>query len=282
MSRIALLTLIVVAACSSNFDALRAGEENTDAAVKERMRAEADRARQDAFDRMQQSQQAMKERIKLKAAEIDAQIQDLRKAGNEDKAASLEQTRAALMRSLAEADAQPFVPQLEDIQRVLADKKQPPNPPQSRLRVKLPNGAELEAEGQWLQTMPDTTREILEQFSDPAKDGAITFRVPDQLDVDAVVQLHNMLVKVAPKVELEYSEKLRLLTAVSEDPAQLRRVAGVFRSLKSNFDNPKKMQFKDAIDPNMKFPGQPEDMKKIGPGVPPGGKGKGEMDVKKQ
>src|SRR6185295_5023338 len=216
MSRIACCCLVL---CAAVF----AGETDV-----ERIKAEAEKLRDQVkqmeratVDKAQQTAQALKERLKARMAEMDDKIQILRKEGKEDERVAMEQARAQMQQRIGEAEMQmPGMPG-EDVQQRVAGRPAQ-NGGMSRLRVKLATGAELEAEGPWLQTMPETTREILDQFADPAKDGAVSFRVPDQIDGEGILQLRTTLVKIAPRVNVEYAERIRLMTASSEDPVQLR------------------------------------------------------------
>src|SRR5258706_11979049 len=134
MPRIAVLSIVSVALLSGFV--LCAGEDNPELErMKEKLKLELDRQRQDTIDKVQQNQQALRDRIKMKAAELDEQIDAMCKAGNDDKAVALKQTRAALRKRLAEAETQPLVAQMDDMQRVLAEKKQQPNSP-ARFAVK--------------------------------------------------------------------------------------------------------------------------------------------------
>ncbi len=201
-----------------------------------------------------------KEGLKRKLAEIEAQVQEIKavKNGDTSNLQFLEQARAAITKKLLEMDVGPL--QFVENGQPVANKKQDAAQ-NSKLHVKLANGGELDAEGPWLQQMPEA-RDILEQFNDAAKDGAVTFRVPDQFDVEAIKE---QIRKVAPKVTVEYAEKLRLVTAVSEDAAQLRRVASIFKMLRSG--NPFDQKFKGGeFNPGMRPDG---DMKKFNPGQPP-------------
>lgn len=202
---------------------------------------------------------SVKEGLKRKLAEIDAQVQEFKQIKNGDMVnlQFLEQARAAINKKLLEIDVGPL--QFTDNGPAGMNKKQ--DAQNSKLHVKLANGGELDAEGPWLQQMPEV-RDMLEQFTDAAKDGAVTFRVPEQFDVEAIKE---QIRKVAPKVTVEFAEKLRLVTAVSDDAAQLRRAAGIFKMLRPG--NPFDQKFKGGeFNPGMRPDGE---MKKFNPGQPP-------------
>lgn len=213
-------------------------------------------------------------RAKKKLAEIEAEMQKA-KQGRKDEVdvgrlQLLDQARTALTKKLLELEVGFALP--DD---PLRNAKQMMGVQNSKLHLKLANGTELDAEGPWLQQSSEA-RDLLEQFNDPARDGALSFRVQDQAEVDAI---REQLSKVAPAVKIEFSEKLRLLTAVSEDPAQLRRAAGVMKTLRPNgfngFDprmkngefNPNTQNNKNGMqdgDPRKMQPGKPgvDDVKK--------------------
>ncbi len=175
-----------------------------------------------------------KDRLKAKLAEIDGEMQKFKGGRKEDidfnRVQLIEQSRGAIAKKLLELELG-FSFGGDDPQK---NSKQMMQAQNSRFHLKLPNGAELEAEGPWLQNSPEA-REVLETFNDPAKDGAISLRVMDPMEVDAI---KDQLAKVAPNVKSEFSEKLRLLSLMSDDPVQLRRAAGVLKALRQNGPNP--------------------------------------------
>lgn len=237
-----------------------------------------------------ESREMLRQRLKEAMAQIEKEIQVVKMAGKEggdfSRIQFFEQIRSALMKKLIEMDVGPL--QIADDAQKAAEKFNKNAPQLSRAHVKLANGNEIDAEGPFLQgpflQQSAEVRELLEQFADPAKDGAVSTRMPDQFDPDTAAQLVEMLKNVAPKATVSYNEKLRLLVATSDDPVQLRRVASVFRTLRPN--NP-------GFDPNQKMKGDPNagmkgqfgdgnDMKRFPPpgGMqpPPNNKGKPDME----
>jgi hypothetical protein len=200
-------------------------------------------------------------RAKKKLADIEAELQKMKQGRKDEmdfaRMQLLDQSRTAITKKLLELEVGFALP--DDPQR---NAKQQFGAQNSKLHLKLANGTELDAEGPWLQQSPEA-RDLLEQLNDPARDGAISFRAQDQTEVDAI---REQLVKVAPAVKLEFSEKLHLLTVVSDDAVQLRRAAGVLKALRPNGFDPR---FKNGdFNPNMKGQMQDGDNKKAQPGKP--------------
>ena len=261
MSRIALCATLF--ACMFLHVPLSAGEGETEIQrlrdEMARIRAQVKEGQRAAVDKGQTAEQAIRDQLKMRLADLNAKLEDMKLRYKPDgpEIASIEKVREDLMRRLDDAELAIVVKGGDEFAKPAAEKKPAQNGNAqnnnvSRLRVKLPTGAELEAEGPWLQSMPDVTREILDQFTDTVKDGAISMRIPDGFDPESIVQLHKTLANIAPKVTVEFLDHPRFLIASSEDLVQLRRVSAVLRGLQKN-PNPNPNNFPNGFfDPNQK------------------------------
>ncbi len=208
---------------------------------------------QEALARQKAAKDVLKNQITEHLARMKNEMFELRIPGREadslQRRQFLDQLYSALQKKLIEMDVGPL--QFADDAQNPMDKNFKNTGLNSKLHLKLANGTELDAEGPFLQQSAEA-REILEQFADPAKDGAISFRIPDPMDLETAAQLMEMIKKIAPKAEVTANEKLRLIVATSDDPAQLRRVAGVFKTLRPNGFDPNNPKMKGDFNPGMK------------------------------
>jgi hypothetical protein len=86
----------------------------------------------------------------------------------------------------------------------------------NRIRVRLANGNEMEAEG---GALAQVQSEILEAFFDPAKDGLLVYKLPRQHSA-ALPALRQRLSEVAAKSKLDYDEILELVTISGTDAVE--------------------------------------------------------------
>jgi len=99
--------------------------------------------------------------------------------------------------------------------------------PAGRLRVRLANGAEVEADQGALAQFPGLTERMLEEFFDSSKDGVLCYRaLPPGRSLE---DLRELCALIAPKARLQMAQNLLLVSG--DDARELRRVAALMRQL---------------------------------------------------
>jgi hypothetical protein len=98
-----------------------------------------------------------------------------------------------------------------------------------KVRVKLPDGTEFEAEGVSFDALRSMARESLDRSLDRAKDGVLAFRVTS--GDAALKRLLELLGQVAPSAKLDYHADLQLLIVMGKEPTELRRAESVMHAL---------------------------------------------------
>ena len=91
----------------------------------------------------------------------------------------------------------------------------------AKIRVKLPNGAEIETEGGVLNEFPEMMQEILTQLHDTTKDGILVYRLDDPAKAEIVEKAVDLLKNLT--VTYTINRDLKLLVVVADQPYNLRR-----------------------------------------------------------
>ncbi|HYG75840.1 MAG TPA: hypothetical protein VEK08_12620 [Planctomycetota bacterium] len=115
-----------------------------------------------------------------------------------------------------------------------------PDPPQpavqktsaGKIKLRLPNGAELETDGESLKEVTAIEQALLEQLNDSTGDGVLFYTFPGARPDLSLESVKAAIALVAPKAAVSYDEKLKLLMIKQDDARTLRQVAALMRELK--------------------------------------------------
>jgi hypothetical protein len=95
------------------------------------------------------------------------------------------------------------------------------------LRVRFPDGTDVELSGEAMQGKPSLLRGLLDRALDPGRDGILVYSV----SADEAPNLTKQLAQLAPKAKAQFDAEDERLTVTSDDPPTMRRSASLMRKL---------------------------------------------------
>jgi hypothetical protein len=102
--------------------------------------------------------------------------------------------------------------------------------PGGKVKLKLTNGNELEADADALNQVGALKDFVVNQMTDSAADGALFYKLPDDKP-ELLADVKTAIAKFAPAAKVVFDEKLKLLAVTSDDVKTLRLVAAMMREL---------------------------------------------------
>ena len=100
------------------------------------------------------------------------------------------------------------------------------------LHIAFPSGGSVDIDAETLDGMPGVKEALVERLLDPAKDGLLSYRLPEDLPEGVTVEkIKGLIAKVSKKVKVEYDGDIRLLLVSDGDEKELRKVVVLMRSL---------------------------------------------------
>ena len=103
-----------------------------------------------------------------------------------------------------------------------------------QIHIKYPEGGEIEVSGAVLQQLPEVTQAVADLLEDPARNGILAQKLPEEVDMPegvTVTKIKTLLATAAPHATVEYDLDTRLLMVISDDPKELRKSGAVLRAL---------------------------------------------------
>ena len=102
-------------------------------------------------------------------------------------------------------------------------------PPGGRVRVKFPDGTEIEADGLGLQNAPRLTAQIMDRLA--VSDGVLVYKNSKDVPAEKLKEVARLM---APNAKTDWNDELQLITIRGDEP-DLRRIAAAVRALR--YDN---------------------------------------------